>query len=113
MIDKESDEYSEVYDKAVKYFAGGADEKYIKFQLAEQGVRDELADAVLKDIGELSAGVKKRYGIRLMVLGTSFIAAGLLITFLTSSDSPVKAVLWGMPILGVVITVKGLGKILG
>jgi hypothetical protein len=33
--------YQAAYDKAMRYFAEGADEKYISLQLAEQGVSDE------------------------------------------------------------------------
>jgi hypothetical protein len=110
----ESKKYEEVLEKANRYFIEGRDEAYMKFQFAEQGLDDKIVDAVLLEIKKLKKGVNKNIGSKLLICGLSFIAMGILATcFSYSSDSPIKFVVWGVPILGVIFTVRGISKIIG
>lgn len=111
---KDTKKYNEVLDRATRYYAEGRDEVYMKMQFAEQGVDDKIVDEVLLEIKKLNKGVHKSIGLKFLIFGSSFIAVGLIVSYLTYTwESPIRFVLWGLPISGVIITVRGISKIIG
>lgn len=105
--------FEENLQEAKEMFAYGHDSKYIEFQLAEKGVPDEMIDEIITAIKKLRKEVKKSIGMKQVVYGLSFIAAAFLFTFIsTDENSPVVYVLWGLAIVGVLTTLKGVANVL-
>lgn len=105
--------FDECLQEAKEMFAYGHDSKYIGFQLAEKGVPDEMIDEIIAEVKKLRKGVKKSIGMKQVIYGLSFIGAAILFTFIsTDENSPVVYVLWGLAVVGVLTTMKGVANIL-
>ena len=105
---------STLFEEAKTLYAMGHDNKYIELQLADKGVDDTTIDEIIKEIKSLRKSNKKNHGIRLVIYSASIMAVGFLFTLLSyHSDSPVRFVLWGLVVSGVLTLIKGLGEMMG
>jgi len=108
------EKYDDLLNEAKTLYASGHDDKYIEFQLAEKGVDDNTIDNIIKDLAILRRSEGKRRGWKLVIYGLSFLAIAFLFTLLSyESESPVRFVLWGLAISGVMTLIKGLASLIG
>lgn len=109
-----TDNFNTLFEKAKGFYAAGYDDIYIANQFAEQNVNDDVIDAVLKKIKEIRKTETKTIGKKQILYGISFILFGLGITWLTYNlDIGVAYIMWGLPIVGVFYTIKGISNIAG
>ncbi len=106
--------YESLLNEAKTMYALGHDNKYIEFQFADKGVEYQIIDAIISDIKVLRKSVKRRQGFKLLVYGASFIVVAFVFTLISyNSESPVRFVLWGLAVGGVVAMIKGIADIIG
>jgi len=109
-----SEKYNSLLDEAKTMYAMGHDNKYISLQFADKGVDDPTIDKLLLEITNLRKEAKKQSGTRLLIYGGSMIGVAIIFSFISyNSESPIRFVLWGLTISGVLTLIKGLTNLLG
>ncbi|MCE3228795.1 MAG: hypothetical protein K0S32_3346 [Bacteroidetes bacterium] len=104
-----STNFDELYDDAVRLYASGYDNDYIRSDFAEKNIDHETTEAVIKKIKTLRKAGKRRVGVKLMIGGLAAVLAGVAFTYFSfNSGSPVVYVLYGLIIAGFMTFAKGL-----
>lgn len=101
-------QYDALLQEAKKMYASGHDDKYILFQFAEKGIDDSTIDKILLEIGSIRAHAKKQGGTKQLIYGACTVAAAMVLSILSyNAASPMRFILLGMFISGIMIFVKG------
>jgi hypothetical protein len=109
-----TEKLDDLLDEAKTMYALGHDNKYIEFQFAEKGINDELIDKIIGEINSLRKSSKRNLGFKMLIYGASFIVVGFIFTLLSyHSESPMRFILWGLVVSGVLTMAKGMINIIG
>jgi hypothetical protein len=101
-------------NQAKAFYAEGQSDRYIILQLADKKVPDEDIDKIMKEVKSVRKYNLRQQGIKELLLGLSFMVAGVIIAyFIIDIGSLARFISFGLPMLGVFITVKGFFNIIG
>lgn len=101
-------------EAARRMYEPGIDLDTVRFHLYEKEFSKEQVDPVIEVLRRWNKEEKRKKGLKKIIYGASFLAAGLLASLLSFREgSPVIYVLFGLMTAGVMIAVKGLFEVLG
>ena len=106
-------EFETLLEEAKRYFSSGYDEVYVANQFAEKGVEDATIDRVINELKKLNKIIRRNSGKKMLLYGLSLIVLGLGFIWWSSYWAfNYRFFLWGLPIAGFGIGMRGLAKIL-
>ncbi|HXC03549.1 MAG TPA: hypothetical protein VNZ86_02285 [Bacteroidia bacterium] len=109
-----TESFESLLSEARRMYAHGHDNRYIELQFADRGVDDAVIDKVIAEVTRLRKEVRRYIGVKYIFYGASLLATGIIASVLSfHSESPVRFVLWGMAVSGVLVLIKGLADLIG
>lgn len=107
-------QYPELFQLANSLYRRGFNDEEVTLQLKEKGAADTLLNDIIQQVKKLRLSRRRNSGFLCCGIGVFLLVAGcILALFLFGNGGDVKFALYGLTIIGVAFTIKGLIDLLG
>lgn len=107
-------QFPELFQLANALYRKGMNDEEVKMQLKDKGAAETILHDIMEQAKKIRLTQKRNSGFLYCGIGVFLLVAGCMLTlFLFNNGGNIKFALYGITIIGITFTIKGLIDILG